>query len=116
MARSGRDKVSDLETRYAINDCTGGRNGVDPPWAIAPNECADAVNVDWYHAKVARKRNGASTASTTFSSGGPFTGTISSLFRHVPGTDETAAELWAIDDASTPVVGRMAGAATFSAP
>jgi hypothetical protein len=95
-------------------DLRGGRNGYLPPWAIADNECADAVNVDWYGSNFARRRNGVSSVSTTFSAGGPFGGIISSLFRHVPGTDESLAELWAVD--STGVVGRMAGASTFSAP
>jgi hypothetical protein len=95
-------------------DLRRGRNGYLPPWAIADDECADAVNVDWYGSNFARRRNGVSTVSTTFSAGGPFGGIISSLFRHVPGTDESLAELWAVD--STGVVGRMAGASTFSAP
>jgi len=74
-----------------ITDKRGGRNGSDPPWAIAETECADAVNVDWFGATLARKRGGADAITMTSS---PFTGQIvSTLDRHVPGTDLTAAEL-----------------------
>lgn len=109
--------MADKGQRLVIADLRGGRNGFDPPWAIRDNECADAVNVHWYGgARLAKKRGGSISTLTTFSSGGPFTGTISSLFRHLPSANQTAAELWAIDDAATNVVGRMAGATTFAAP
>lgn len=100
--------------RIVIDDLTGGRNPIDNPWEIGENECVDAVNVDWYRTRFARKRGGSEAVSLTFSAGGPFTGAIGSLFRHVPGTEDTAAELWAIDSAG--VWGRMAAAATFAAP
>lgn len=102
--------------RLVIEDLSKGRNGYDPPWAIKDTECVDAVNVDWYQSRFAHKRLGSLAIATTFSAGGPFTGNISFLFRHVPGTNDTLAELWAVDDAATPVVGRMAGATTFAAP
>ena len=95
-----------------IGDLRKGRNGQDPPFSLHEQECIEALNVDWWNATLARKRGGADALSLTFSAGGPFTGNISFLGRHVPGTDEGAAELWAIDDAATPVVGRLAGATT----
>lgn len=106
--------MADRARRIVLNDVSGGRNGVDPPTSLAPNTCVDAVNVEFWHAPMGRKRRGLSSAVTTFSSGGPFTGKISSLFRHVPGTNETAAEQWAVDDAL--VIGRRAGSASFIAP
>jgi hypothetical protein len=99
-----------------MDDLTGGRNGRDAPWQLAANECAEALNIDWYQTRFARKVGGAGAVSTTFSSGGPFTGVISSLIRHVPSVDATSAELWAMDGAATPVIGRLAGAATWTAP
>ena len=108
--------MADRKSRLVISDLRGGRNGFDPPWALRPTECAEAVNVEWYKARCGRPRGGTATIGMTFSAGGPFTGVIGFLGRYVPGTDEGAAELWAIDSAATPVVGRMAGAATFSAP
>lgn len=100
---------------HVIDDLRGGRNGYDPPWAIRDNECADAVNVDFYQSRCGRKRGGCTAATATFSAGGPFND-ITSLFRHVPSTDETAAELWGFDDSNPMVIGRSAAAATFAAP
>lgn len=103
---------------YALRivDLRGGRNDSDPPLSLPDDQCQEALNVDWWEGSVANKRGGAVALSTTFSSGGPFTGIVSSLIRHVPGSDETLAELWAFDNATTPIVGRLAGATTFVAP
>lgn len=100
--------------RLLIDDQRGGRNGSDPPLSLRPNQCVDAVNVDWWRGTFANKRSGAAAVPQTFSSGGPFTGAISSMFRHVPGVDEGAAELWEIDSGG--VVGRLAASSQFVAP
>jgi hypothetical protein len=105
--------MPDRASRQVIADLTGGRNGYDAPQAIGDRECVDAVNVDFYKARLANKRGGMQPIPAT---GSPFTGTISSLFRHVPGTSEAAAELWAVDDAATPTIGRLAGGAVWSTP
>lgn len=97
-----------------IHDLSGGRNDSDPPAMLPDDQCQEALNVDWWEGTLAHKRNGSTALSTTFSSGGPFTGLIGSVLRHVPGNSEAAAELWAVDDAG--VVGRLAGATTFTAP
>lgn len=102
----------DKKQRKVIDDLRGGRNGYDAPWAITDTQCADAVNVDFYKSRLGNKRGGMSNPST---SGMTMTGTISSLFRHVPSTDETLAELWAVDD-STPIINRLAGGTAWSAP
>jgi hypothetical protein len=104
----------DKSQHLIVDDLRGGRNGTDAPGKLLPNQCVDAVDIDWYQATFARKRNGSTALSTAFSSGGPFTGKLSSLFRHVPTTDATAAEFWGIDDAL--VTGRLAGAVTWTAP
>lgn len=98
---------------YVINNIAGGRNGFLPPWQVPEGQCVDAVNVDFYRTPFARKRGGMLNVTTA---GSNFTGTISSLFRHVPGQDQTAAELWGIDDAATNVVGRMAASTAFANP
>lgn len=110
--------MSDAKGRLVVADISGGRNGIDPPTSprFRDNQCLDAVNVDFFHATCGNKRNGMSTSGVSFSSGGPFTGKISNLARHVPSTDDTLAEEWAVDDAATPVVGRKAAATTFTAP
>lgn len=96
-----------------VADLRGGRNGVDPPWSLRENECAEALNVDWIGATLGRKRGGADALAMT---GTTFTGKISTLIRHVPSTDETAAELWGVDDAATPIINRLAGGSVWSAP
>src|ERR1700752_2901477 len=93
---------------HVIADVSGGRNFVDPFTSplFRENQCLEALNVEWYRTSFARKRNGSSSQSVAFSAGGPFTGKLSTLIRHVPSASETAAELWAIDDAATPIVAR----------
>lgn len=104
--------MADKKTRHVIDDIRGGRNGYDAAWAIKDTECADAVNVDFYKARFANKRGGLSDPSLT--SG--LTGVASFLYRHVPSTDETAAELWGTDDSGTPQIKRLAGGTAWAAP
>jgi hypothetical protein len=99
-----------------IASCRGGRNDSDPPEMLPEDQCVEALNVDWWEGTVANKRQGSTALATTFSSGGPFVGVIGSLLRHVPGSDETAAELWGFDGSSTPIVGRLAASTQFVAP
>ena len=108
--------MADKYKRLVIGDARGGRNGVDPPLTLRENEVVDAVNVEYFHSSLGRKRQGILGAQAGFSSGGPFTGKLSSLFRHVPSTDETVAEQWAVDDAL--VFGRKSPASNtfFQAP
>ncbi len=105
--------MSTSDKRLVIDDLRGGRNGFDPPWALQNNQCVDAVNVDFYGTRFAHKRLGMTAASTT---GVTCTGVISSLFRHVPGILQSAAELWMVDDSATPIVNRLAGGTSFAAP
>jgi hypothetical protein len=99
--------------RVVIDDLRHGRNGYDPPWAIKDTECADAVNIDFYKAPLGRKRGGMIALAT---SGITMTGIVSSLARHVPSTDETLAELWAVDDSTIPKINRLAGGVAWTAP
>lgn len=96
-----------------ITDLRGGRNGVDPPLSLRPTECVEALNVDWHGSTIGRKRGGADSLSMASST---MTGKVSALGRHVPTTDETLAELWAADDAATPIINRLAGGSTWAAP
>lgn len=99
--------------RLTIRDLRSGRNNVDPPQSLKDTQCIEALNVDWFNATFARKRNGVASVSLTSS---PFTGVISSQVRHIPATDETAAELWASDDAGTPNIGRLTGGTAWATP
>lgn len=95
-----------------LRSLRGGRNGGDPPIALSDVQCVTCFNIEWYRATVARKRKGSDSISLT--GGTTFTGKISSLFRHVPAASEPAAELWAIDDAATPLVKRLTGGTSWA--
>jgi hypothetical protein len=105
--------MADPKARAVLADLRAGRNAYDPAWAIADEECADAVNVDFHKARIGNKRGGMSAPSWTNVTR---TGTTSSLYRHVPTTDETLAELWAVDDAATPIIERLTGGLAWAAP
>lgn len=97
-----------------INDLRGGRNGTDSPMgpAFLPNQCVEALNVDWKDTTFARKRGG--STSVTDTGGTAFSSGIQSVIRHVPGASEAAAEFWGIDGAATPIVKRMAAGTSFA--
>ena len=97
---------------FPIADFTGGRNAADDPLSLADNQVVQMRNGDTYRTRVFRKRGGAAAPSI----GNVFTGVISSLIAHFPSNNPAAAELWGADDASTPIIGRMAAASTFAAP
>lgn len=95
-----------------IGDLRGGRNGADPPLSLPDNQCVEAVNIDHFDGTLGRKRGGATAVSQT--GGTAFSSGIQALFRHIPGAVETAAELWAVDGAATPIVKRLAGSPTWA--
>lgn len=102
-----------MADRYTVlADLRGGRNGIDSPLALPENQCVEAQNVDWFKGLIANKRGGADSVSTT--GGTAFSSGIQTLIRHVPGADETAAELWGIDGAATPIVKRLTGGTSFA--
>ncbi len=89
-----------------------GRNGADPPLALPDDQAVEMLNVDRWDGLIGRKRGG--TSSVTDTGGTAFSSGMQSLFRHVPGADETAAEFWGIDGAGTPIVKRMTGGSSFA--
>lgn len=74
-----------------------GRNGSDPILEVQPDQCLEALNVDWFQSSLARKRGGSATVGIT--GGTAFSSGVRSLFRHVPADDETGAEMWGVDGA-----------------
>lgn len=93
---------------FDFTDLRGGRNGGDPPEAIDPTQVNEALNVDYEDGQIARKRGGAEQLSLTFSSGGPFVGSIYLLFNHLASTvnDLTSLELWGMD--ASGLIGQLA--------
>ncbi len=101
--------MADKKSRYVFSDFRGGRNAMDPPWAIGDTQVADAINVEWYQTRLGRKRNGIEQVA-----GVTGLGNLTNLYRHVPGIDEGAAELWAVDAGTPRLFGRMAAATNFT--
>lgn len=99
-------------TWIEINDFRGGRNQADAPVMLRDNQVTEMRNGDTYRTPLFRKRGGATKPSI----GSVFTSVISSLIAHFPDNNPANAELWGVDSAATPIIGRMAGATTFSAP
>lgn len=96
---------------FAVTSLEGGFDGTTPPHALPPNMCVAATNVDWDGATLARKRNGCEAVSTANMNSG---GTPAWIYRHVPGGDDTAAEVWAWNTGSTSVFWRVAGGTTWA--
>ncbi len=91
-----------------------GRDGSSEAEIDTPaNKAKEMLNVDLYRTPFARKRNGCEDAFADTTSE-VATGIISSLIRHVPGADETAAELWKVD--TNFAVQRLAGSVAWSTP
>jgi hypothetical protein len=61
---------------------------------VPPHKALECLNVDFFRAALGRKRGGAAAHSLT---GSGLSTVVHAAFRHVPGADETAAELWLID-------------------
>lgn len=88
-----------------------GQNGSQSPLDLPDDICRSAQNIEWFQSSLGAKREGV----TAVTHGTVFTSRISALKKHVPGNAQTAAELWGVDAAATPNLGRMAAATTFSA-
>lgn len=101
-----------MPTKLITIAALDGRNGADPPISLPDTQAVEMLNVDRYDGLLARKRGGSTavtdTGGTAFSSG------LQTVIRHVPGSDETAAEFWGIDGAATPIAKRMTGGTSFA--
>ena len=95
-----------------IADLRGGRNDTDPPLALRADQAVEYLNCHWKDTPFAAKRGGA--AAVTDTGGTAFSSGLQTIFRHVPGANETAAELWGVDGAATPIVKRMTGGTSFA--
>lgn len=118
MARSGKDLALVASAQSAtvppfihLDHLRGGRSGLNP-FDLLPGQVAEAYNVDPYDGMCGRKRPGAD--SLVLTGGTAFTGPMNALARWVPGTDDTAAEMWGIDSAATPIIKRLAAGVAWA--
>lgn len=79
---------------FTIETLRGGVNNTDPPSSLSPDQCVEAENVEFNLSMLGEKRKGTSNVTL---------GTVAStlkvapfLFRHLPGTALSDAELWAL--------------------
>jgi hypothetical protein len=98
--------IADKNGLVWIDDLTGGLNDTDPPQDIAANQCTIAQNVEWVTTRFAQRRQGGSNPIGTeiWAAGS----SLVSLMRHTPTADEGAAELWAVNNESPSLLGRLA--------
>lgn len=90
-----------------------GRDGSVSSFLIADNQCVEAYNIDWYKSGLGRKRGGSASLSLN-TMGTPFATGTAALGRFVPGFDQGAAELWAIDFGLN--FHRLAGGVNWASP
>lgn len=77
-----------------IMSLRGGLNSTDTPTALAPDQCTVATNVEWITSQLGERRKGTDAISLPASITAH--DRVTFLHRHVPGTDETAAELYVL--------------------
>jgi hypothetical protein len=97
-----------------LNNYRMGRNGFDPPHLVSQDQVIEANNVDFYGAGLARRRGGAASVSLT---GGTALNIVNRIHRYVPGSDETAAEMWLFttkQSDGSPLVKRLAAGTTWA--
>lgn len=84
-----------MSTPFTFGSQRGGRNGVDAPLDLQPNQCQEAVNVDWFDTPFGRKRPGASLVSVEGDTA--FTSPLAFLGSYAPAGEDFENQLWAID-------------------
>ena len=74
-------------------------NNSDPAIALPEDQCILAENVEWIDSMLGERRKG--TSAITLPAGLSARDRITFLYRHLPTSDETAAELWALGVSGT---------------
>src|SRR3990167_8769376 len=78
----------------SIISLRGGQNNTDPPTALQDDQCILAQNVEFVDSMLGERRRG--TSAITLPSGISSRDRVTFLYRHLPSSDETAAELWVL--------------------
>jgi hypothetical protein len=82
-----------------IRSLRGGLNDSDPAIALSDDQCTVALNVEFVLSMLGERRKG--TSAITLSGNINTSDRIVKLHRHLPTSDETAAQLWALGLIST---------------
>lgn len=80
---------------FIVKSLRAGMNNSDPSIALAEDQCVLAQNVEWTSSMLGERRRGSEAIDVT---GSDLVGKdrVTFLHRHLPTTDETAAQLWAL--------------------
>jgi hypothetical protein len=84
-----------------------GRSGWESPVDLPDDIAAEARNWHFYEGALGTKRGGSTSVDITGATA------INALFRYVPGQDETAAELFVVDNSATNKILRMAAGSSL---
>lgn len=79
---------------FIIRSLLGGVNDSDPSISLPEDQCTVATNIEFFLSMLGERRRGTSAITLPSSLSGK--DRITFLHRHIPGTDPTAAELWAL--------------------
>ena len=79
---------------FTIASLRGGMNDTDPAIALPDDQCILAQNVEFIDSMLGERRKG--TSAITLPAVLSARDRITLLFRHLPSSDETAAQLWAL--------------------
>lgn len=85
-----------------IGSLRGGANNTDPAIALPDDQCVSATNVEWVDSMLGERRKG--TDAITLPAGIAAEAQVSFLYRHLPTSDATAAELWAMGHTGTSTI------------
>lgn len=95
-------------------DFSGGLNSAEPADQIGASQLADLRNLEFRRGKSLKRRRGSTdplTNNTIFAANS----SVVTLFRHTPGSSETAMELWGMSNDTTPELGRVAAGSAWAA-
>jgi hypothetical protein len=79
---------------FLIKSLRGGLNNCDPAISLPDDQCLIANNVEWVRSTLGERRKGCTGVTLPASISGK--DRVTFLHRHLPTSDETAAELWAL--------------------
>jgi hypothetical protein len=79
---------------FSINSLRGGLNNTDPANSLDADQCVAAENVEFHRSMLGEKRRGCSTVTLPAVAGTSHC--VPWVFRHLPTTDESGSELWAL--------------------
>jgi hypothetical protein len=90
---------------FTLSSLRGGMNDTDPPLSLEADQCTSARNVEWVTSMLGERRRGADAIDVAGSALAACN-RIVWVHRHLPTTDPSAAQLWAmgITDPSTAVL------------